>query len=288
MGKRIKQFAPGCATRSRLMRSWDPGPEAELLSIPLVHPALPGLCKACQAHEQIVLSLLISLVAGMTAMQCTNAGDYHRDSRQNKERGTRRKQGIHLWASTQHRKGKGGCLILKIAMWAIFAAFGLHHILRSTGRQQHFPRCPAAWWQAEMLSQDLGDSSHRALRSLSTDHFPSHSPCICKTHRGTGELGSGERWLCQHMLLIWHKSSPSGLSQRGLPLGSHGGRRPSGNYSTRSSDTLLVAQRDKYPAGGSSLKLWHPASQGQQKCFTARSFWPSAWSKEHHFRTDGE
>lgn len=121
MGKRIKQFAPGCATRSRLMWSWDPGPEAELLSIPLVHPALPGLCKACQAHEQIVLSdLLISLVAGMTAMQCTNAGDYHRDSRQNKERGTRRKQGIHLWASTQHRKGKGGCLILKIAMWALF------------------------------------------------------------------------------------------------------------------------------------------------------------------------
>lgn len=97
MGKRIKQFAPGCATRSRLMWSWDPGPEAELLSIPLVHPVLPGLCKACQAHEQIVLSdLLISLVAGMTAMQCTNAGDYHRDSRQNKERGTRRKQGIHL------------------------------------------------------------------------------------------------------------------------------------------------------------------------------------------------
>lgn len=124
MGKRIKQLAPGCAARSRLMWSWDPGPKAVPLSISLVHPALPGLCRACQAQAQIVLSdLLISLVAGMTAMQRTNAGDYHRDSRQNKERGTRRKQGIRLRASTKRRKAKGGCLILKIATWALSWCF---------------------------------------------------------------------------------------------------------------------------------------------------------------------
>lgn len=211
--------------------------------------------------------------------------------RQQTKQGERNKTQARHPSLSKHatQKGKRRMPYFKNSyVGTFFAAFGLHHVLRSTGRQQHFPRCPAAWWQEEMLSQDQGDSSHRALRSLSTDHFPSHSPWVCKTHWGTGELGSGERWLCQHMLLIWQKSSPSGLSQRGLPLGSHGGRRPSSNYSTRSSDTLPVAQRDKYPAGGSSLKLWHSASQSQQKCVTVRSFCPSAWSKEHPVRTDGE